>query len=70
TDEELVMIDAAFGDVVKTQTWLASFAADEDEVNAIVTKMYDDCVALGLETLQEAGRETFEAAKATAEKYQ
>ena len=70
TDEDLVMISAAIGDVVKTQSWLAIFAADEDEFNAIVTKMYDDCVALGLETLQEAGRETFEAAKATAEKYQ
>ena len=70
TDEDLVMISAAVGDVVKTQSWLAIFAADEDEFNAIVTKMHDDCVALGLETLQAAGIENFENAKATAEKYE
>ena len=70
TDEDLVMISSAVGDVVKTQSWLAVFAADEDEFNAIVEKMHADCVALGLETLQAAGIENFEAAKATAEKYQ
>lgn len=69
-DEELVMISSAIGDLVKTQSWLAIFAEDEDAFNSIISKMHNDAVALGLETLQQAGFNAFDEAKAMAEKYQ
>jgi len=67
---EMQILATQIGDIVKTQSWLAVYAADEAEFDQIVNDMYEAAMELGLEDLMEYNKTAWEAAFETAAKYE
>ena len=68
--DEMQILATQIGDIVKTQSWLAVYAADEAEFDQIVNDMYEAAMELGLEELMEYNKTAWEAAFETAAKYE
>lgn len=67
---EIQMLMNQIGDVVKNQSWLAVYAADEAEFNRIVSEMRQAAYDLGLEEVIEFNRKAWAEAVELAARYQ
>ncbi|MBO4884226.1 MAG: hypothetical protein J5602_02835 [Clostridia bacterium] len=68
--DDMQMLKTQIGDVVSTQSWLAVYAADEDEFNAIVEQMIADAEELGLADMMAYDEQAWAAAIEKAARYE
>lgn len=69
-DNDMKEIATQIGDIVRTQSWLAVYAKDEAEFDAIVNQMIEDAKTVGLDTLIEYNKTAWQDAVDTAAKYE
>jgi putative aldouronate transport system substrate-binding protein len=67
--DEIKNLAAQVGDLVKTNSWLMVFAADEARFNALYKEMVDKANGLGIAKIIDWDTKAWEAAKAAASKY-
>lgn len=68
--DDMQILATQIGDIVKTQSWLAVYAADEAEFNQIVSDMYEMAKELGIDELMEYNKAAWDAAYELAAKYE
>ncbi len=68
--DDMQIIATQIGDVVKTQSWLAVYAENEEEFNTIIADMIATANELGLEELMAYNQATWAAAVELAGKYE
>ena len=64
------IIATQIGDVVRTQSWMAVYAADEAEFNQLVSDMYEAAKELGIDDLMEYNQTQWNAACELAARYE
>lgn len=69
-DSDMQEIATQIGDIVRTQSWLAVYAKDEAEFDAIVNQMIADAKTIGLDTLMEYNKAAWQEAVDTAAQYE
>lgn len=69
-DSDMQEIATQIGDIVRTQSWLAVYAADEAEFDAIVNQMIEDAKTVGLDTLMEYNKAAWQDAVDLAAQYE
>lgn len=68
-DSDMQEIATQIGDIVRTQSWLAVYAKDEAEFDAIVNQMIADAKTIGLDTLMEYNKAAWQEAVDTEAQY-
>ncbi len=68
-DEDLRMIRTSVGEVVVAESWKMIYAEDETEFYELLDGMREKCVALGLETIEQWGIDSWAAASEAFAKY-
>ncbi len=69
-DNDMQEIATQIGDIVRTQSWLAVYAKDEAEFDAIVNQMIADAKTVGLDTLMEYNKAAWQEAVDRAAQYE
>ena len=68
-DEEMTLVRTSVGEKVVAYSWKMAYAADETEFWSLYEQMRAECVALGIETLEENLVANWEIAAETAALY-
>lgn len=68
--DDMQIIATQIGDVVRTQSWMAVYAADEAEFNQLVSDMYEAAKELGIDDLMEYNQTQWNAACELAARYE
>ena len=68
--DEIQLLKQQIGDIISTQSWLAVYAANEDEFNAIVEQMIADAEELGVADIIAYDEQAWADAVALAAKYE